>query len=156
MMELHGQCSCGSVGFRFSADSLLAYQCHCSVCRKATGSAFSTTLIAPDGDFEWTHGKKLVSSYSKKGGYKVCFCSHCGSPVPNKFRNFPLYSIPVGSLDDSQNINVVVKLNLDSRAQWDQEKFEGKRFSNMPILNEMLEFLHISAKPLIGHSKGIS
>lgn len=147
MTEIGGQCSCGAIGFEFSADSLRAYQCHCSICRKATGSAFSTTLMAPESSFEWTRGEKLVSSYSKEGGYKVSFCSHCGSPVPNKFRNFPLYSVPVGSIDRPPAINVVVKLHLDSRAQWDQDKFDGKCFPEMPTLSEMLDFLHVSAKP---------
>lgn len=143
MAEIIGQCSCGAIGFKFSADSLQAYQCHCSTCRKATGSAFSTTLMAPESGFKWTRGEKLVSSYAKEDGYNVCFCSHCGSPVPNKFRHFPLYSVPVGSIDDPKDVTVVVKLHLDSRAQWDQDKFDGRRFPEMPALNEMLAFLHV-------------
>ena len=147
MTVLLGQCSCGSVGFSFSADSLLAYQCHCSICRKATGSAFSTTLMAPESSFVWTRGEERVSSYSKEGGYKVSFCSRCGSPVPNKFRNFPLYSVPAGSTDGQPDIRVVVKLHLDSRAQWDKDNFEGERFPKMPTLNEILKLLHVQAMP---------
>ena len=147
MTELRGQCSCGAVEFKFSTEALLAYQCHCSICRKATGSAFSTTLVAPESSFAWTRGEDRVSSYSKDSGYKVNFCSHCGSPVPNKFRSFPLYSVPVGSIDESPNIDVVAKLHLGSRARWDKDNFEGKCFLEMPTLNEMLELLHVHAKP---------
>ena len=140
---VRGQCSCGAIKFKFSPESLLAYECHCSICRKATGSAFSTTLMAPESGFSWIHGEDRVSSYSKEGGYRVSFCSHCGSPVPNKFRTFPLYSVPAGSIDGSPDINVIVKLHLGSRAQWDKDNFEGKRFLEMPTLNEMLELLHV-------------
>jgi hypothetical protein len=147
MMTLSGQCSCGLVGFSFSRASLLAYQCHCSVCRKATGSAFSTTLIAPESNFIWNRGGEHVSSYFKEGGYKVSFCSNCGSPVPNKFRNFSLYSVPLGSIDGQPDIRVVAKLHLNSRAQWDKDNFEGTRFPEMPMLQEMLELLHVDSQP---------
>ena len=143
MTELYGQCSCGAVGFKFSTVTLLAYQCHCSICRKATGSSFSTTLIAPENGFVWTRGEKQVSSYSKENGYKVSFCSGCGSPVPNKFRGYPLFCVPVGSIDGLPDINVIVKLHLGSRATWDKEKFEGKRFIEMPTIHEILELLHV-------------
>lgn len=142
MSEIHGQCSCGAVEFKFSAKSLLAYQCHCSICRKATGSAFSTTLLAPESSFEWIRGKEKLSSYSRDSGYKVNFCSYCGNPVPNKFRNYPLYSVPAGSLDNSDDIIVAVQIYLGSRAKWDTDLNEGEQFAETPAINEMLELLH--------------
>lgn len=147
MTEIGGRCSCGAVEFTFSPESLLAYECHCSICRKATGSAFSTTLMAPERTFSWVHGEGSVASYAKEGGYMVNFCSRCGSPVPNRFRNFPLYCVPVGSLDGSPDITVIVKLHLGSRAQWDKDTFEGKQFFEMPTLKEMLALLHVQPKP---------
>ena len=143
MSLIHGQCSCGVVEFEFSTDTLLAYQCHCSICRKATGSAFSTTLITSESNFVWIRGKEKVSSYAKKSGYKTQFCSHCGSPVPNKFRGYPLFSVPVGSLDGLPDIKIVVQLHLSSRARWDKDYFEGQKFIEMPTIHEMLAFLHI-------------
>ena len=148
MPALRGQCSCGAVEFEFSTDALRAYQCHCSICRKASGSAYSTTLMAPESKFSWVRGMEYVSSYAKENGYKVNFCSRCGSPVPNKFRNFSLYSVPVGSLEGTPNIEVVAKIYLGSRATWDKDQFQGKRFVEMPSsLNEMLELLHAHAEP---------
>lgn len=146
MTEVNGQCSCGSVGYKLSIDSLLAYQCHCSICRKATGSAFSTTLMAPEAGFAWLRGKELISSYAKDNGYKVNFCSRCGSPVPNKFRGFPLLSVPVGSIDGNPSIKVVAQLYLGSRAKWDTGTFEGLHFDEMPSLDEMFELLHVRGK----------
>lgn len=142
MSEIHGQCSCGDVEFEFSTEALFAYQCHCSICQKATGSAFSTTLLAPESDFVWIRGEEKISSYEKESGYKVNFCSRCGSPVPNKFRSFPLFSVPAGSLDNSNDIKVVVQIYLGSRAKWDKSHIEERKFVEMPAINEMLEFLH--------------
>lgn len=143
MPTIHGQCSCGEIGFQFSTEALRAYQCHCSICRKATGSAFSTTMIAAGSGFVWIRGKDKVSSYSKESGYKVNFCSRCGSPVPNKFRGLPLFSVPAGSLDDEPDIEVVVQIHLGSGAKWDNDHFEGQKFSEMPAVKEMLEMLQL-------------
>ena len=143
MSEIYGQCSCGTVRFKFDIDEPLAYQCHCSICRKATGSTFSTTLMAPEKSFVWVEGKEKVSSYSKENGYKVSFCSCCGSPVPNRFRDFPLYSVPLGSLDNEPDIKVVVQIYLGSKAKWESDKLEGRQYVEMPSLDEMFEFLHV-------------
>ena len=143
MTEIFGQCSCGTVKFKFEIKELLAYQCHCSICRKATGSAYSTTLMAPEQDFVWSDGKDKVSTYSRENGYKVNFCSCCGSPVPNKFRDLPIYSVPLGSLDNEPNIKVVVQIYLDSKAKWEKDKLEGQQYAEMPTLDEMLELLHV-------------
>lgn len=142
-----GRCSCGAVEFAFSTDALRAYQCHCSICRKSSGSAYSTTLMAPESNFSWARGTEYVSSYAKENGYKVNFCSCCGSPVPNKFRNFPLFSVPAGSLEGTPDIEVVAKIFLGSRAAWDKDQFQGKCFAEMPSLNKMLELLHAQTEP---------
>jgi hypothetical protein len=145
MPEIYGKCSCGAVEFKFSTDALMAYQCHCSICRKATGSAYSTTLFAPESDFVWVRGEDKVSTFSKKSGYKVSSCSCCGSPVPNKFREFPLFSVPVGSLDGEPDIEVVVQIYRGSKAKWDKENFEGQKFDELPSIDEMLKLLHVHA-----------
>jgi len=148
MPTLRGHCSCGAVEYEFSTDSLRAYQCHCSICRNASGSAYSTTLMAPESKFTWIRGTEYVSSYAKENGYKVNFCSRCGNPVPNKFRNFPLYSVPVGGLEGTADIEVVAKIYLGSRAAWDKDQFQGKSFVEMPsFLETMLELLHAHTEP---------
>lgn len=147
MEDIYGQCSCGAVGYKFSAESLMAYQCHCSICRKATGSAFTTTLMSKEANFIWLRGEESITSYAKESGYKVNFCSHCGSPVPNKFRDFPLFSIPVGSIEGEPLVYVTVQLCLSSRANWDSDILQGRQFDEMPRLDEMFEFLHIDGKP---------
>lgn len=147
MEDVYGQCSCGAVGYKFSAESLIAYQCHCSICRKATGSAFSTTLMAQASNFAWLCGEESITSYAKESGYKVNFCSHCGSPVPNRFRDFPLFSVPVGSVEGEHPVKVKIQLYLGSRANWDGDILQGRQFDEMPRLGEMFELLHIDRKP---------
>ena len=147
MKELRGQCSCGAVEFKFSPDSLRAYQCHCSLCQKASGSAYSTTLMAPENRFSWVRGAEHISSYEKDSGYKVSFCSRCGSPVPNKFRGLPLFSIPAGSLDGEPDLEIVAKIYLGSQVKWDNDRFNGKCFSERPSLDEVFNLLGVTTEP---------
>ena len=147
MQLRHGQCSCGSIAFNFLSDNFYAYQCHCSVCRKATGSAFSTTVMASEANFEWAHGQNMVATYTKESGYKVSFCSRCGSPLPNKFRGLPLYTVPAGSLENADSVKVVVHLHLRSKVAWDREPAAGHQFDEIPSLQTVMELMHAQYQP---------
>lgn len=143
MPEIHGQCLCGTVRFKFDMEELAAYQCHCSLCRKASGSAYTTTLMVTERHFVWLSGWEKISSCSKESGYRVAFCSCCGSPVPNRFRDLPLYSVPLGSLDDAHEVKIVAQIFWGSKAEWEKADLQGKKYSEMPSLGEMLQLLHV-------------
>ena len=55
-MALRGSCLCGAV--RYEADQLdmPVVHCHCSTCRKAHASAFTTTAGVMRALFRWTAG----------------------------------------------------------------------------------------------------
>ena len=147
MSEIHGQCLCGSVRFRFDVEELSAYQCHCSLCRKASGSAYSTTLMVPERCFVWISGREKISSYSKENGYRVDFCSGCGSPIPNRFRDLPLYSVPLGSVADAPEVKIVAQIYLGSKAEWEEGDLQGQKYNEMPALDKMLDLLQIDLQP---------
>jgi hypothetical protein len=67
--------------------------------------------------------------------------------VPNRFRDFPLYSIPIGGLDDEPQIEVVVQIYMASKAHWEKERLAGLQFAEMPPLEEMFRLLHIGHGP---------
>lgn len=48
--RVEGGCRCGAVRYHIAVDALpLVYACHCLICQRATGSAFSTqALVAKD------------------------------------------------------------------------------------------------------------
>lgn len=143
MKEIFGSCLCENIKYKFKADELLSYQCHCSICQKSTGSAFSTTLMARKEGFEWLRGKEHVSAFSKSTGYTVSFCKSCGSTVPNEFRGYSLMSVPVGGLDNSESLKVSAQLHLYSKASWETEGYEGSLYDEMPSLDEMFKLLHL-------------
>jgi|GEM_PF-1275704 len=55
--------------------------CHCSLCRKNSGTAFATNGFVNTSDFTITKGQERLSEYSFKAGRTRYFCRCCGSPV---------------------------------------------------------------------------
>jgi len=77
-----GQCLCGAVKWRVAAALEEMHHCHCSMCRKAHGSAFATfSGVKPDA-FEWLSGEDLVRQYQASESLTRSFCDCCGSNVP--------------------------------------------------------------------------
>ena len=46
-----GSCLCGKVTYRIKDNLGIFQYCHCSRCRKFTGSAFASNLLVAPGDF---------------------------------------------------------------------------------------------------------
>lgn len=145
MKKYTGSCLCGAVQFAFLTAKPFAYECHCSVCQKATGSAFSATVFSNQESFEWISGSEFIKSYLRKSGYQIQFCSRCSSHVPNKFRDYSLISIPLGIIEQADDIIVKVKLHLSAVPQWVGRKDlqEIAEYDEMPSLKEILDHLHI-------------
>jgi hypothetical protein len=50
---IKGSCTCGDVEFHISGELTDVSFCHCSICRKVSGSAFASYGSTPIGKFEW-------------------------------------------------------------------------------------------------------
>ncbi len=55
--------------------------CHCEMCRKAHGAAFSTILPVERSGFVWTAGEELLTGFESSPGKRRWFCSRCGSQI---------------------------------------------------------------------------
>ena len=68
-----GSCLCGSVKVCVSGKISDIIHSHCSLCRKASGSAYATNGFVNVLDFTITDGQELVSSYESRPGKKSAF-----------------------------------------------------------------------------------
>ncbi|RBP31177.1 hypothetical protein DET50_106200 [Marinobacter pelagius] len=118
---MNGECLCGKVQFEIQGDLPNLYQCHCSLCRKATGSAANAATFVHQQDFRWLSGQDRITSFQKPTGYRSDFCSVCGSPVPNQLRGTELVWIPAGLLEEDFDAVVNVHLHLNSAAKWERD-----------------------------------
>ncbi len=78
---ISGSCLCGSVRYRAERAAGSMAHCHCEMCRKAHGSAFSTILPVERSGFRWTAGEELLTGFESSPGKRRWFCSSCGSQV---------------------------------------------------------------------------
>lgn len=123
-----GACNCGAVCFKIKADLSEVFICHCSICRRATGSNGIAVLVVESESFEWTGGKEFISSWKKPGAdWEMSFCRRCGSPLPgpnDEGRTF----VPAGLISDGdEKLKIAHHIWVDSRASWDELGNSGRR-----------------------------
>ena len=139
---MKGNCLCGAVEFELSGEIPKLYQCHCSLCRKVTGSSANAALIIPVRQFEWLRGHDQISEYESETGFKSYFCRACGSPLPNPTRENRAWWVPAGLLEDSSGLELAAHLYVGSRASWDIIAGSSLQFDQMPdaaTLDRLLE-----------------
>lgn len=142
---MKGQCLCGAVEFEVHDAPDKIYQCHCSLCRKQSGTASNAAYIVREDQLHWCARNVPVSSYIKPTGFRSDFCSRCGSPVPNPIGNTSYVWVPVGLLESPGNLEIVVHLFVGSKASWEPMPSTGVLHDSMPSLEEVLAQLHSRA-----------
>ena len=69
MSERTGQCSCGGTRYKLTKDPMFTHVCHCSQCKRQTGTAFVTHVFIETAHFEPISGKiERVDGPSTTGG----------------------------------------------------------------------------------------
>jgi len=116
---LRGSCLCGAVQYRIDAPLGIVEHCHCSMCRKAHGAAFSTSAAVPAAALTVTAGSELISEYASSPNRSRCFCSRCGSPLFIRRLNAPdITVVAVATLDDIGAAAPARHVFVASKAPW--------------------------------------
>jgi hypothetical protein len=126
-----GQCNCGAVVFEFDAEPTDVYVCHCSICRRFTGSNGIAVVVVDKATFRWLRGDGRVTRWSKPDGdWIASFCECCGSAMPGPNDEHRMF-IPAGSITEGgENLRVAHHIFVDSRASWDVIGDNGKQHSS--------------------------
>lgn len=86
-----GGCSCGTVRYTVRGEPTIVGVCHCTLCRKETGSVFMVYADWPLDAFTTTGAVKTFEGRS--------FCPECGSRLFSL--NDDRVEIKIGTLDDA-------------------------------------------------------
>lgn len=107
-----GGCLCGSVRYSVRGDPLHVRRCHCTGCRKESGSAFTVYAVWPAEAFELT-GE--LSSFDNRG-----FCPACGSRLVDTSDPTGAHiEIRLGSLDDAPfELKPQDEIYVERRESW--------------------------------------
>lgn len=117
-----GSCLCGKVSFRISGEFDAFFLCHCSRCRKDTGSAHAANLFSTTARLEWERGQDLVRAFRLADTrHEKSFCIECGAALPGLQMNGGLLVVPAGSLDSDIALRPTAHICCDSRAMWDND-----------------------------------
>ena len=120
MTTHQGSCLCGAVRFEVQGDFERFYLCHCSRCRKDTGSAHAANLFGPAVALTWLAGQQNVTTYTVPGArHAKAFCATCGSAMPRPMGAG--FVVPAGSLDSALVMRPTAHIFVASRAAWDHE-----------------------------------
>lgn len=113
-----GRCNCGKVRYEFSGEPTDASFCHCSICRRLTGSAFGAWYEAPGEGFNLQGGEHL-SAYRATERLEIRFCRVCGATVLATHSSWPESRyIPLGTLDRDAEIVPEYHQFVGSKAAW--------------------------------------
>lgn len=129
---MKGKCLCGQVEFEIKGKIPNIYQCHCSLCKKATGTASSSSFVIGIDDINWLKGQDQIRSFIKENGFRTDFCGNCGSPVPNKMNIGEYMWVPAGVLEGVLDRKVAAHIFIESKADWEENLPNYKSYNGMP------------------------
>lgn len=114
-----GSCNCGNVSFEIQVELTDVYLCHCTICRKSTGSSAIAVTVVKNENFQWLSGESFIKCWQKPNhDWQTSFCTECGSPLPGKNDEKTTY-IPVSLLDTgNEKLSVKHQMFTDSKASW--------------------------------------
>lgn len=128
-----GSCLCGSVQFDISGDFDAFFLCHCSRCRKNSGSAHGANLFAANATIAWRSGAANVASYRLPDTrHERSFCRTCGSALPVAAAGGAMLVVPAGSLDGPVGIRPTAHICCASRAEWDAGLADVPHMDGLP------------------------
>ena len=126
-----GSCLCGAVRFTIAGSFERFYLCHCSYCRKDSGSAHAANLFSSTATLTWVSGRDAVTTFTLSGTrHAKCFCARCGSALP--FTNDHMTVVPAGSLDTEIALAPDGNIFTGSRATWDHDLHTAKSYDAFP------------------------
>lgn len=115
--RLAGQCLCGAVHYAVDDAFEYALNCHCSNCRRATGSAFKAFAGIARERLTLTRGEGelLIHGVPEAGDIR---CRACGSLLYSVVREAAYVHVTLGTLTDTPSIRPGAHIFAASKASW--------------------------------------
>jgi len=120
MAELKGSCRCGKVQYTVTADPIFTGICHCTSCRKSTGSAYATVVGVPTPALTVTGATTQFDDIGDSGkATHRNFCPSCGTTVTQTADVMEgVTMVGLGTLADQSSISPAMQIFCDSALPW--------------------------------------
>jgi hypothetical protein len=113
---LAGKCLCGAVHYAVADEFVYAANCHCSNCRRATGSAFKPFARIERNKLAISGGSGNLMIYGDENGHDA-HCKVCGSLLYSVVRD-GTFVHAMGTLIDDPTIRPTAHIFVGSKARW--------------------------------------
>jgi hypothetical protein len=124
--HLTGGCLCGGVRFEITAPLGGASYCHCSRCRRRTGTAASVQARIDGDSLRFISGEGLVKAYGPPSGFEKLFCSECGSSLFSRNpSDHSQMSVRLGAFDDDPGVRPSWRQFVAYAAPWEPIPDDG-------------------------------
>lgn len=124
-----GGCLCDAVRYEITGGIRNIVMCHCSLCRKAQGSAFATNGIVNTSDFRFVSGEENLTGYESSPGQTKYFCKTCGSPILSRnLARLDQVRVRVGTIESDISERPQAHIFVSSKANWEDICGELPRF----------------------------
>jgi hypothetical protein len=114
---LAGKCFCGTVQYAVADEFAYAANCHCSNCRRTTGSAFKPFAGIERGKLRLTQGHADLLIFGDEQGNDT-HCKACGSLLYSVVRDGAFVHVAMGTLVDGPTIRPAKHIFVGSKAPW--------------------------------------
>jgi len=129
---LNGRCFCGAVEYVVEDAFRYAAYCHCSKCRRHTGSAFSAFAGIEIDKFAVRAGASDLRKLSESPSGHDGFCSRCLSPLYSIVRERKFVHIRLGSLIDVPGHKPDHHIHVASKAPWHEITDDFPQYAELP------------------------
>ena len=132
MTRLAGSCLCGAI--RFSVEDAFRYalNCHCSQCRRSTGSAFKPFAGIERTKFEVEAGADGLLLFGDSDCHDA-HCGTCGSFMYSVVQDGQIVHVNLGALRDPPSIRPTAHIYVGSKAPWYEISDDLPQHDELPL-----------------------
>ena len=117
---IHGGCRCGAVRYTIAQDALPpTYACHCHICQRWSGSAFSQQALVPESALSVTGPVILYELTTEDRTSSQRLCGVCHSRIYNTNTRRPgVAVVRAGTIDRSEELACVAHIFTAYKQRW--------------------------------------
>ncbi|MEM7220278.1 MAG: GFA family protein [Pseudomonadota bacterium] len=128
-----GGCLCGGVRYRIERRFLNAMHCHCDMCQRVHGGAFSTHLIVRPQQLVWERGEAELVEYASSASGRRLFCPICGAQMLIHGQSGDgTLAVPAGTLDGDPPLTILGHMFAAEALAWSVADPDLPRYPGWP------------------------
>ena len=130
--RLTGMCLCRATVYEVDDAFVYAMNCHCSNCRRATGSAFKPFAGIQRDRLDVVAGDEHLMIFGDDERAHDVHCGVCGSLLYSVVREGAYVHVAMGTLVDDPTIRASAHIFVGSKANWHRITDELPQFEQLP------------------------